>query len=637
MSRRVRRVVKEGSKKTFNFISPLEYSIAGFGEKGQDLRVYNLHVSVAQLHSSFKVFEDLNNVQDWPISSLIQRELDHKRASQICDDYLMAGGNTKYFPPLIAVLIPTDEEYRPKDSFGPPDPESLARFEASIFMTDNKYQDQEFKSPEQPFQGFNLVALDDYQGDVSWDAKNLSAVVIDGQHRYKALQKAVERNKKFDDWFLSVTLIDLQPVCAETGKTPTEVARDLFVTINHTLVEVDETRLVLMDDRDLLATCTQALVDDSDDTCLPVCPPELIDWECDGGKHNLSNSITGVLVLRQVVLHSIFDGRNLSSVDDRSNPKVVRRWMDQVNNRLDVDEVIAHQLDDSETLKYRFDSAIKAADADYDGEEGYFLFSYSVDVSKILKSRFKELYLPSFREVYRRLRPYEDLQNLARSSGIFEAAGDTNRYYRAFKGKRDELLKEKPDLKGVVVNYESDFDSLTKDRVFNTVMGQKAVFESLVSKRLAFVEDFDGDEYLEVTKDFVDDFNTVIDALSPGGAEDEQVFCVNYTIPKKRRLSDGLSLVTDFWRGIILKNNGDIDYAKAGVQLLSSVFNDMISAKSSDENFYFSQKDKLVRRHAIILNRMGLDDSKETEEIDELASKIVDYKEAHLASLLANV
>ncbi len=76
-----------------------------------------------------------------------------------------------------------------------------------------------------------------------------------------------------------MTLIDLQPICKETGKTPTEVARDLFVTINHTPVEVDETRLVLMDDRDLLATSTQVLVDDSDEENEPACPPELIDWE----------------------------------------------------------------------------------------------------------------------------------------------------------------------------------------------------------------------------------------------------------------------------------------------------------------------------------------------------------------------
>lgn len=633
MVRKSRKDRANGSKRSFNFIEPLEYNLVGFGEKEKDVKVYNLHLSVAQLHSSFKVFEDLNNVQDWPISALIQRELDHKRATQICDDYLMGDGNTKYFPPLIAVLIPTDEEYRPEGAFGEPDEESLKRFRSTIEMSGKNYEEEGFLEPVQLYEGFNLVPLDGYQGDLSWDGKKLSAVVIDGQHRYKALQKAVERNKSFDEWLLNVTLIDLQPICKETGKTPTEVARDLFVTINHTPVEVDETRLVLMDDRDLLATSTQVLVDDSDEENEPACPPELIDWECEGGKHNVTNSITGVLVLRQVILHSVFNGQKLSSVDDRTNSKLVKRWMCEVNNLLDIDELIGERLGKSETLSYRYESALEAADAHDDDEEDYFLFSYSVKVSKILKEQFKSLYLSSFKSVYHRLTPFSDLLALASQRGVLDPAKDINRYYRAFKGKREELKSDKI-LKGEVDKYEKEFFELTANKVFNTVMGQKAVFEVLFSKYIAFVEEFDENEILSSTSDFIDDFNALYRRLERGGAVDERFFCINYTIPKKRGLSDALGLVTDFWKGIIIKNNGDIDYAKAGVSMLSNIVWDISSYYRGGGEFVFSQKNKMVRRHISILRKMGLDDTMDSDEIESLAEKIVDYKESHVGTLL---
>ena len=431
MIKKKKKVTQPRLKETYDFSSAHEYYQSSFGLETERVGMYVLNIKVGNMLQDFKIFEDLNNVQSWPISTLIQRELDHVRASLICKDYLLKDGGTKYFPPLIAVLIPTDTDYRPLDAFLPKNPDESEAVNVKFVKGSEYYE--EYDPVESIAGGVIRVPFGEQSGDLVWCRGTVSAVIIDGQHRYKALQEAAKYDKKFDDCLVTVNLIDLSDICEKKGKTPTEVARDLFVTINNTPVEIDETRVVLMDDKDVLATFTQVLIDDSDGKS-PAIRPEMLDWECKGAKHTTNNAISGVLVLRQIILSAMFEDSKLSTLDDRINYRNVKKWRAKIEDWLSPDGIIKENLGSDETISHRFKLAEEEIKGNKDDEEedSIFLFSHSTAVSKLLKNRFEDLLLPSFRKVYTELLPFSRLLELAEIHGVLQAGKPLNNYYRAF-------------------------------------------------------------------------------------------------------------------------------------------------------------------------------------------------------------
>jgi len=630
---------KKVADKVYDFSKAHEFFRSGFGRDGEEINVHVLNVSVGALLEDFKVFEDLNNVQSWPISTLIQRELDHKRASLISKDYLLKEGNTKYFPPLIAVLIPTDNEYKPLDNFNAVDRNELKSVQAK-FIKGEEYYAQHDKL-EGLAGGISLIPFDDEQGNIVWDKNSVSAVIIDGQHRYKALQEAREVDKSFADCKATVTLVDLTEVCSKTSLSPTDVARDLFVTINNTPVEVDETRLVLMDDKDVLSTFTQVLIDDSEEEIKPAIPPVLIDWDCEGAKHSASNSLSGVLVLRQIILSAMFDDSKVSTVEDRTNVRNVKKWKSKLEDWISPDETIESEISLEETIGHRFKVAEEDLGDEFDDEEeeSMFLFSYSTSVSRLIKSLFKELYLSSFRSVFSSLAPYERLVLIAVKHGVTQEDKPLNNYYRSFKGKR-ALLKKDADLKKCVSLYEKEFSLVTDKSIPHTVMGQKSVFKSLFDGFLSQVEDRAEESYIERTEEFLEGFNDMFNILCPSGNSDENFFLTDYKM-KKNKTSEARSIGGEFWKGIIIKYNGEIDYSKSAVGILSQIFQDIIFHFYEDEeaeeaeDFRFSDFTKLISRHERLIKKLEFEQNKTDEEIRELAEKVVRAKQKELGRLLS--
>jgi hypothetical protein len=632
---------KECAKNAYDFSKPHEYFKSGFGKDREEINVHVLNINVSDMLDDFKVFEDLNNVQSWPISTLIQRELDHDRASLICRDYLLRQGDTKYFPPLIAVLIPTDNEYKPLESF-----DDVQKSELENIFTKFIKGEEAYENYEKPFglsKGISLIPFTEEQGDIVWDKNSVSAVIIDGQHRYKALQEAKERDKTFLGCRVTITLVDLTVVCKKSKKTPTDVARDLFVTINNTPVEVDETRLVLMDDKDVLSTFTQVLIDDSNDEQKPALPPMLIDWECEGAKHNTTNSLSGVLVLRQIILSAMFDDSKVSTVEDRSNVRNVRKWKSKLEDWMSPDSIIKEKLSAEETIEHRFKiaEADSSFEQDEDDEDSIFLFSFSATVSKILKERFKQIFLSSFRTTFNDLQPYAKLIELATEHGILSPDKPLNNYYRSFKGKRAALRKD-ADINKSVSLYESQFSKITGKSILYTVMGQKSVFKALFDGFLSQATEKNEQCYKEMCDEFVEGFNEAFNCLTPSGNSDESFFNADYKM-RRNVVHDAKSAGKDFWKGIIIKSNGEIDYSKSAVGIFSQILQDIIfhSYSDADENktskkgFEFSDYNKLVARHERLIIKLELTDPKKPERAKALAEKIVQAKQKELQRLLS--
>lgn len=615
---------------TAKFTTPLLYSKTYFGVSQERISSYCLDISANQMQESFKLFEDMPSVHEWPISKLIQRELDKHRASMISRDYLLSDGYLKYFPPLTAVLIPTGQDNMPEDSFLKP---YDGEFDAvKKYFSNCDEANAQLVSEDSIVAGGIYNVFDDSdrsQGFLFWDERHVNAVIIDGQHRYKALIEAMNENKDFLDCRLIVNLIDLVEVCKRVNKGPTAVARDLFVSINNTPVEVDEARLVLMDDRDALATFTQVLVDDSDKKLQPAIPPELIDWKCDQGKHDILSAVSGVLTLRGVVGAAMFENRSIASVDARSDRKNVQKWLNSLSQWVKPDESIEASLGHDETLAHRFEVAC-ASSLDDDEECQPFLFSYSAAAAAVIKDRFRELYLPVFRKVYTCATPFSSVNGIALKHGVFEKKKPLHRFLRAFSAQRAELLRDDNELKKSVTAYKSDLRAFSENHLLLTVMGQKALFKSLFDLYLSD-SSIAADELLKHTESFVERFNEIYDLVNKSKAVDECLFSTRARIKKGVEVGNAGDLGRELWRGIVLGYNGEIDYGTTAIYLLKQTIIDLLSFEEGAD-FAFSERDKIVNRHVSILQRHNseIDD----EEAILIAGRIVLAKEGHIKKLL---
>ena len=81
------------------------------------------------------------------------------------------------------------------------------------------------------------------------------------------------------------------------------------------------------------------------------------------------------------------------------------------------------------------------------------MFSYSAAAAGVIKSKFRNLYLPVFREVYSNLTPFNKVNSIATSNGAFEKANDLHRYLRAFYGQRRDIEKSSQEIKQKVIIY----------------------------------------------------------------------------------------------------------------------------------------------------------------------------------------
>ena len=107
---------------------------------------------------------------------------------------------------------------------------------------------------------------------------------------------------------------------------------------------------------------------------------------------------------------------------------------------------------------------------------------------------------------------------------------------------------------------------------------------------------------------------------------------------QRNKVPEALSVGTEYWKGIITKINGEIDYSKTAVGILSQIFQDMVfyldNDGESDREFAFKERGKLITRHVRLIGKLEFEGEKTEEEISELAERVVSSKELEVKRLL---
>ena len=271
------------------------------------------------------------------IEELMQRDINRERAAIEIATYLREPARIKFFNALTVVLMPVSEEGRPQRSFPPNVP----------MPSDTSSDDAAFETVQA-----GPVLIRQLRGStagyIRWQPDIARAIIIDGQHRFLALDK-VHRELPLllqsDVTSIPVLLLVLDSragFMAPTG-APGEIikaSRAIFTDINKYAVKVTPEREYLLDDRSLVPVCMRSIITRgiggqsySRSTKYPAkIPLAAVDWTRSGqSKFSDSYYVTTIQALYQLTVE-VLGFREPSA----TNYNALTGWIETLAARLDL-------------------------------------------------------------------------------------------------------------------------------------------------------------------------------------------------------------------------------------------------------------------------------------------------------------
>lgn len=262
-------------------------------------------------------FEQVN------FDEMIQREIDVRRVNkEIVSEYLENDHNTAlFFPPIIVSVVAFDENENPLHKYESYTEKPDKKGKVDVFY---KTWDQHFQV-ELPIvkQGFDFYQSEDHgvikifkhAACLNYDPNIVKFVVIDGQHRFKALQEYWRRHP-VQNKFLNVPVcICFSPKAIENNGAEDilDTLRNMFVTINNTGKKVSGHYIDLLNDHSLASQTVRALANKwKSETNNPLQSKlQFIEWnqrsDSKARRVNRTHSITTVSMLCESLKKSIFN------------------------------------------------------------------------------------------------------------------------------------------------------------------------------------------------------------------------------------------------------------------------------------------------------------------------------------------
>jgi DGQHR domain-containing protein len=554
------------------------YNVVDGGFDIDGINTYLGSSNVETLARDIEIFEKLTEDKSWPVSMIIQRDVDRKRVNEIAKGFILKAQNTaKYFPPIIIALVPRLNSGEISSKFDLEDtltPEIASEIHKKGGFDDELISD--FKDAKNLSNFPGLYVLDYYCGIVKyplcWDIQKVYAIVIDGQHRLEALKLAKDEKPEVAGYKQDVVFLDLSKKAFEIGRSPVEAIRRIFIDINYNARPVTNARRTLMDDKDLSSLIVQSLVNDVETGGARMGKfliPQIVDWHSENLKHSFPH-ITGVLVLQQLIEDNYLNGSNLVSIKDLRKTSKVYQFVKNLNTRFLVDDRIkakkAYQGIVTLEESYKVYTNIIEADAE---EEGDFLFSMDYNVLNVARDSFNEFYASSMVKFFNEFFPYAKAIEILKNVGVFDSSNVLNR--AIVKSGEQHLENERQLIDTLRESMHSALDD--KYYLCYTVLGQKSFFRHYYKELLSYLSDKDILEatILKFTEIWLERMNFVVSSLASHGLfRNDQFFKVDKAILKKRKVTNYGITAESFWQGIIY-NEQSIVYNNQGIEGLVGV------------------------------------------------------------------
>lgn len=553
----------------------------GFGNGITQITSFMTSTTVEHLKKDLITFETLLKGSKWPVSKVIQREVDQSRVKEISKNYIdNSSDQIRYFPPIVVAILP-----RKGDLFS----DNYTRYENNEYsqlgykklinqiplsLNDderNKLLENESSKVSLAEGLFINKPYEENLNFLAWDKNKYYAIVIDGQHRFEALKMSsdLSPSSPVNNYYQDVIFIDASAKYFSTNDSITSISifRKIFMDINKNPVLVSESKQIIMDDTDPAKLFVQAIVDDNETNPYFI-KPELIDWNTNSNKHELPY-LTSVLNLYSIISDKLLSGKALDSLQARKDENNVKKWASRLNDFLKVDHVIENGgTTGIKTLRDSLDDYIAEKNIDDDA-----LFNYDIRVLDVAISQFKENYLRSFVYFFNNLFIYKKLIEHLESKNIFSPSSDLR--LALLKSPSNRYNSEDRDVKTLKHQVESS-DLINYFSILFTVVGQKALFDlyftHLSDQRAGILND---DHLYSLTTKYINNQNEIFEYLSNMNfklfGENNQEEYKKFTKKNYKELKDYEGISTYFWDDLLYFDK-NIKYNKIGVNAIKNIF-----------------------------------------------------------------
>lgn len=623
---------KKVKKESINLSETYEVYSGGFGIKGHDdyIPTFICSRDVNSLKLDLITFEKLLKTKNWPISKILQREVNQERVKEIAKKYIEGNAPIKYFPPIVVALIPRNgdllaEKFNEKKIGSDYEKSALTKiFDKSNL--DKESRDDFIKEAESVTESDGLFIKRVYEdlnyNILSWDKSKFYAIIIDGQHRFEALKLASnDPSSDYNMYEQDVIFIDASNKgLSKTQKnklTPTEIFRRIFIDINRNPEQVSKSRQILMDDADVASIFVQAILDDDQDDQENYLMPELVDWHSNASKFELPY-ITSVLNLHSIFFSVLLSKNSINEISDLTSSKKVKSWNDRLNNYFLIDEYIDDNNEEIEKLSETY-NRYKVI-WDHSDE----LYEYDRRILKVVRKQFELIYRKSIVNYFNTLRPYSETITLLKKNKVFDRSSTIND--SVLKSQKNLTTREHTvfsKLKGdLLLSLKSDYYLLLN------VVGQKAMFqlyyqELCLGRGVSLTEE----KHLEITKGFITKINAVFDLLVSqkiflfGPKEKEKKYCsfrnknATYKALKKYRAVD-----TCFWDNFLYYGES-IKYNSIGQRAIYKVLDLCYKCVGLDNDSIDKIPVLIADEYTVRVKRILIDNLNVKEHIAEKDSK----------------
>lgn len=627
-----------------------EVDEGGFGAENRGIRTYFCSATVSKIKDDIETFEKLTEDKAWPVSQIIQREVDRERIKRIATQYILRDMNLKYFPPVIIAILPRDEESGIAQSFELKS--QINDDEREIIYKKSKFSNNSDAFPlfqkaanKSAIAGFYVLdILPDFRYKVlCWDKQKYYAVVIDGQHRLEALKESAKKKIDVNNYLQDIVFIDLSEKAKNKDISPVEAVRRIFIDINYSAVPVTPARKCLMDDKDLASLFVQALVNDDDPNGKrkgKYLLPQLVDWYSENLKHQLPH-LTGVLVLYQLMSDVVLNRVNLEKIKDLQSSTKVRKWISRLQGRFLVDEQIK-ELSEYERVEplhksqEKYEKEIEKEKGEVDTEELLLLFEYDYRVLEIAQKVFIEVYCKSIIRFFNELYHYKKAIDLLATKNAFDKKFKLNKLL--VRSPKKYTKDDKQFIKETEEYLRNELESTFY--ILYTVLGQKTMFEIFFKQ----IEKEIGNDISENAVDraalkFLTQFNKILKIIGSYSGkyklfgDKKHNNSIPVPIQRKYSIIQYGNQGSNFWEDIIYKDNSII-YNRQGIGALRSILEYIycffeINDFGEIEEVVYPEKElfKVNYTKSRIKRRLEYEQNVENAEINEtVANSIMEAK-----------
>jgi hypothetical protein len=519
------------ARRPADYVGPFTYTRGNYRIGNTQVPYYSTTMTIAQAVNELRLARDLalgvDRTGPVTIEELFQREIDEDRAKGAIATYLKSPDQTKFFNAFTVVLLPvaTDGSERVLDAYDDdpdqPEPDDPALTTTSVGPVLLEH------------------TLRGDLGYIRWNRELVRPVILDGQHRFVALQDAYQDTAfrpslRPDETAIPVLLLVLDPrvgyqTAATADGTLLRACRKIFIDLNRHAEKVPSARNYLLDDVDPLAVAMRSTIETTlrgpaDNNPRKV-PLALVDWYGESAKFDRGLHSTTVLALYETV--RVIMGRPPASTEHDA----LRKYVGEVSSRLWTEW----------DARWRPEEVLARIEAAERREEP---FAFTHDELGGFAASFAAGPGQAIIRVLLDLEPYRAVMDRYRHADLLDAPGEI------WLGS-NEIGKRAIERTGDV-QYRDSAAVIAREARERYPYAFLVIFQRammLSAERLASAGSLASEAFLE---------------LDPASDQDEWTILDEWLRRANSRIVPFLDSAT-FWSGTGIKPDGSVDYSQRGV------------------------------------------------------------------------